>query len=572
MGNEALNIVVKLQDEASQKLNELGGKFTDLSKRMEPAIGASKTFAAGLLGIGAAVGVFGVMAVKSASEAEVAMAAMDATLNTMVGTTQNVVTGHKNISVAVKGSADSVKDLKSKVEDATVALNGKTIELKKLNDQYKKGKISQEDFTQKTAEINLEMRKLTETVKDGTSAQVKYESKTVNTTKAVKITADTIDDVRKKILAASNAFVKLGLDDEAAAQGMALLYQRTGDVEQAIKLQTLAADLSRAKNIELSDATKLVAMALSGNGRALLQYGIDIKDSATPLEALAELQKKVGGQADAFSKTLAGQMQVARQEWDNFTQAVGEYFLPTLIKVMITINDFIANTLPGWIEKAKEITKWVGENTWVIYVVAGAITGALVPAVYAAVVAFGAWAVAIAPFLIGGAIIGGAIAGILLVVKNWDFVVMQIKAFGELLAFYWTQLWTGIGDTLKSIWQGIKDAVAEGANWVIAKVNAVIESLNSVARLGGSVFGMSSKVPQLSTIPKFADGGIVTGPTVGLIGEAGPEAVIPLSKMGNMGGTTIIINNPEFRSREDEDRMKRMLEQYFRPLLINNKI
>lgn len=572
MGNEALNIVVKLQDEASQKLNELGGKFTDLSKRMEPAIGASKTFAAGLLGIGAAVGVFGVMAVKSASEAEVAMAAMDATLQTMVGTTQNVVTGHKNISVAVKGSADSVKDLKSKVEDATVALNGKTIELKKLNDQYKKGKISQEDFTQKTAEINLEMRKLTETVKDGTSAQVKYESKTVNTTKAVKITADTIDDVRKKILAASNAFVKLGLDDEAAAQGMALLYQRTGDVEQAIKLQTLAADLSRAKNIELSDATKLVAMALSGNGRALLQYGIDIKDSATPLEALAELQKKVGGQADAFSKTLAGQMQVARQEWDNFTQAVGEYFLPTLIKVMITINDFIANTLPGWIEKAKEITKWVGENTWVIYVVAGAITGALVPAVYAAVVAFGAWAVAIAPFLIGGAIIGGAIAGILLVVKNWDFVVMQIKAFGELLAFYWTQLWTGIGDTLKSIWQGIKDAVAEGANWVIAKVNAVIESLNSVARLGGSVFGMSSKVPQLSTIPKFADGGIVTGPTVGLIGEAGPEAVIPLSKMGNMGGTTIIINNPEFRSREDEDRMKRMLEQYFRPLLINNKI
>jgi hypothetical protein len=37
----------------------------------------------------------------------------------------------------------------------------------------------------------------------------------------------------------------------------------------------------------------------------------------------------------------------------------------------------------------------------------------------------------------------------------------------------------------------------------------------------------------------FAKGGIVTGPTLGLIGEAGPEAVIPLSKGGKIGGTTI---------------------------------
>jgi hypothetical protein len=37
----------------------------------------------------------------------------------------------------------------------------------------------------------------------------------------------------------------------------------------------------------------------------------------------------------------------------------------------------------------------------------------------------------------------------------------------------------------------------------------------------------------------FANGGIVTKPTLGLVGEAGPEAIIPLSKMGSMGGTTV---------------------------------
>jgi phage-related minor tail protein len=34
-------------------------------------------------------------------------------------------------------------------------------------------------------------------------------------------------------------------------------------------------------------------------------------------------------------------------------------------------------------------------------------------------------------------------------------------------------------------------------------------------------------------------GGIVTRPTLGLIGEAGPEAVIPLDRLSGMGGITI---------------------------------
>jgi hypothetical protein len=37
-------------------------------------------------------------------------------------------------------------------------------------------------------------------------------------------------------------------------------------------------------------------------------------------------------------------------------------------------------------------------------------------------------------------------------------------------------------------------------------------------------------------IPQMAEGGIVNRPTLALIGEAGPEAVVPLSKMGGVGG------------------------------------
>ena len=40
----------------------------------------------------------------------------------------------------------------------------------------------------------------------------------------------------------------------------------------------------------------------------------------------------------------------------------------------------------------------------------------------------------------------------------------------------------------------------------------------------------------------FADGGIVTSPMMGVVGEAGPEAIIPLDRLGGMGGDTYVIN------------------------------
>ena len=41
------------------------------------------------------------------------------------------------------------------------------------------------------------------------------------------------------------------------------------------------------------------------------------------------------------------------------------------------------------------------------------------------------------------------------------------------------------------------------------------------------------------TIKKLATGGIVNSPTIAMIGEAGPEAVVPLNRMGSMGGSTV---------------------------------
>jgi hypothetical protein len=75
----------------------------------------------------------------------------------------------------------------------------------------------------------------------------------------------------------------------------------------------------------------------------------------------------------------------------------------------------------------------------------------------------------------------------------------------------------------------------------------VIDALNVGVKAINKAIGGINKVnpfddiPKVPLIPRLAKGGIVTQPTLALIGEAGPEAVVPLNKMGGMGGITINI-------------------------------
>lgn len=54
----------------------------------------------------------------------------------------------------------------------------------------------------------------------------------------------------------------------------------------------------------------------------------------------------------------------------------------------------------------------------------------------------------------------------------------------------------------------------------------------------------------------FQHGGIVTRPTLAMIGESGPEAVVPLSDAGGVGGVTIIVNTMAYTG---DDRSMRAL-------------
>jgi len=69
----------------------------------------------------------------------------------------------------------------------------------------------------------------------------------------------------------------------------------------------------------------------------------------------------------------------------------------------------------------------------------------------------------------------------------------------------------------------------------------LVKALVGVAAAGAIIFGMN-KVVEANTedIPGFADGGIVTKPTLAMVGEAGPEAITPLGQgFGNTVNVTV---------------------------------
>lgn len=77
---------------------------------------------------------------------------------------------------------------------------------------------------------------------------------------------------------------------------------------------------------------------------------------------------------------------------------------------------------------------------------------------------------------------------------------------------------------------------------------------------GGSSIGGVPILPP-SSVPGFASGGIVTRPTLAMVGEAGPEMITPLGKLGGMGGTHIHIHGPVYGFSDFSDRVAEAIEQ-----------
>lgn len=141
--------------------------------------------------------------------------------------------------------------------------------------------------------------------------------------------------------------------------------------------------------------------------------------------------------------------------------------------------------------------------------------------------------------------ITGILGGVLNVIRGlfggaFDYMRwVAANAFDYLLAL--PGRLAGLGAGLASM---LGSAARQGIN---AMLGVLEGGLNAAIRGANRILGLVPGVPTLPSVnlPRLAKGGIVNGPTLALIGEAGPEAVVPLSGANapRMGGSYQITVN-----------------------------
>lgn len=101
-------------------------------------------------------------------------------------------------------------------------------------------------------------------------------------------------------------------------------------------------------------------------------------------------------------------------------------------------------------------------------------------------------------------------------------------------------------DQAAQIVEGLDATLERLTPRLMARMDAIAASLKRTVdvtvRITETVTRIVSEIGQ-GKIPRLAEGGIVTRPTLALIGEAGPEAVVPLNgRMSMGGGVTVNVN------------------------------
>ena len=317
-----------------------------------------------------------------------------------------------------------------------------------------------------------------------------------------------------------------GVTDDKLRPALAGLVRATMSIDEAQKAANLSMDIAAAKGVSLESVTKAMEKAYGGNMTALAKLSPElrqmIKDGASMEEVMAEMAKTFGGAATDSANTAAGSMQRLGVALGEAKEGVGAALLPILEKALPVLQSFAT---------------WAQENPTLITAVAAA---------------FGVMAASIV-------LVNAAMA-----LNPVVLITAGIIALGVALVAAYKKFDT-FGNVVRTVVNGVATYFEFLANAYIKMINLVIKGINlikpgkdigtlgevSFGRLGGDD-GDGGANPAGLDYKAMATGGIVTSPTFALIGEAGPEAVIPLSKMGSMGGgVTINVNGGDPNSVVD---------------------
>ena len=133
---------------------------------------------------------------------------------------------------------------------------------------------------------------------------------------------------------------------------------------------------------------------------------------------------------------------------------------------------------------------------------------------------------------------GALFKAIMFIKDNWSEAWENIKEKFKNITTAIKAVFEGFKSNILGIWDSITAGIKGAINLIIDGINAFIRGINAIKinvpevslPFGGSVGGFSVGLKHIDPIPKLAKGGIVNSPTLAMIGERGPEAVVPLGR------------------------------------------
>lgn len=318
----------------------------------------------------------------------------------------------------------------------------------------------------------------------------------------------------------------LGVTDDELRPALGRLMSQTHDVTKAQELMSIAMDVAQGTGKNLSTVTEAMAKAAAGSTTALGKLSPELKqmekDGASADEMMAALAGTFQDQASIAAGTAQGQFQRLGVALAETKESIGAALLPAIEAVLPYLT---------------KMGDWAAEHPQILLAI-----GIAIGTIAAAIVAVNV-AMALNPFsMIAIAVVA---LGALLVVaykKFEPFKTVVDAVFGGIK--YWiTEVTIPSIKLMLTVFKTVFNGIASIWNNTVGKISFEIPKW--VPGIGGKGFDMPN-------IPMLANGGIVDTPggMLAMIGEKGPEAVIPLTGpnagAGMVGGNiTINVNGAD---------------------------
>lgn len=383
--------------------------------------------------------------------------------------------------------------------------------------------------------------------------------------------------------ATADAFAKLGVsvtDSNGELRSSDEVWQDVikalGNVENETERDTLAMQLMGKSAAKLNPLIEDGGKTYENVAKTMQKYGLDFIDQDTL------------NRANEFNDSLDTIKMIGATTFQQLGTQLAAYLAPVLEKVVDLVGRLanwflqlspetqtLITIIAGVVAVAAPLLIGLGKIAFAISSIISLI-GVIGPAIGALVSG---------PFLAIIAVIGAVIAVGVTLYKHWD----QIKAAAVSLGKKISDVWNNIKSATSRAWEAVKNAMVSPFEWAKEKISNIIDSIRNFfpVHLGNLFKGI--KLPHFNIewssisfgnttidfpsgfdIEWYKKGGIFNSASLIGVGEAGPEAVVPLNKfwdkLDNMAAASgaPVINiypGPNQSAREIAKEVERVLVQ-----------